>query len=203
MSATLADVLEESRSLGFLGPGPVVHHIRHAETFLPLLPDSAYVLDLGSGGGLPGLVVAMERDDLTLCLLDANERRTRFLRRSVTSLQLGHRVSVRTGRAEDLARSGDLRHGFDVVMSRSFGSPAITAECAVGFLRGAGSQLLVSEPPEAGLDRWPADGLEELGLRSSRLVAGAAATVRVLEALSPCPDRYPRPVGRPAKRPLF
>ena len=74
--ADLSAVLERSRELGFLGPGDVAAHVEHAAGFVEVLESvatGAKVLDLGSGGGLPGLVVAVHRPDLSLTLLDANE----------------------------------------------------------------------------------------------------------------------------------
>lgn len=176
----------------------------HAVSYESLIPDGAAVADLGSGGGLPGLVLARVRRDLHLLLVDANQRRTDFLRTAVADLDLSGRVHVRTGRAEVLGHEPDLRHAFDVVVSRSFGPPAVTAECGVGFLRGPGAVILVSEPPMGGRpDRWPQDGLSELGLRRGPLVEGPHATIQVLEVMDLCREQFPRPTGRPAKRPLF
>lgn len=198
----LCAVLEESRALGLLGPGPVEPHIDHARAYLGALDGALEVLDLGSGGGLPGLVLARARADLTLVLVDAMERRCRFLERAVDELSLGRRVSVECGRAEELAWRADLRHRFSCVVTRSFGPPAVTAECAVGFLAVRG-RLLVSEPPEQLDDRWPSEGLQILGLEVGDLVQGAAGAVQVLQLTGTSDDRFPRRVGIPAKRPLF
>ena len=161
------------------------------------------MLDLGSGGGLPGLVLASYRPELELTLLEARQRACRFLRDSVATLGLT-RVTVVEGRAEDAARRADLRQAFDAVVARSFGPPAVTAECAVGFLR-TGGRLVVSEPPgdeERNADRWPTRGLEELGLASPAAGGGPGASFVVMEKARP-DDRWPRRVGVPAKRPLW
>lgn len=200
----LLDELERSRSLGFLGPGPVRDHVAHATEFGPLIEEGARVLDLGSGGGVPGLVLARRRPDLTVTLVDASTRRTDFLRESLRRLALVGQAEVRTGRAEVLAHDPGLRHRFDVVVSRSFGPPAATAECAVGFLQGAGALILVSEPPpDLATDRWPAEGLAALSLRVGPMADVPHATIQVLQATDRCATRFPRAVGRPTKRPLF
>lgn len=196
--------LERSRSLGFLGPGPVEDHIAHARSFESQLDAGSCVLDLGSGGGVPGLVLAVDRVDLELVLLDARTRRADFLKGAVGRLGVGDRVTVLTGRAEELGQDPALRGRFDVVVSRSFGPPAVTAECAVGFLRAPGGVLLVSEPSDAEpRARWPTEGLAELGLRRGGRWDEAVATIQALAMVERCDDRYPRGVGRPAKRPLF
>lgn len=197
----LLAVLEEARSWGFLGPGPVADHVAHAEAFaaaVSLPPDRA--LDLGSGGGVPGLVLAGRWPTTRWVLLDSQERRTAFLAGAVARLGWQDRVQVVRARAEEAGRDPDLRAAFDLVTARSFGPPAVTAECAAPFLR-VGGHLLVSEPPEA-VDRWPAAGLAPLGLEVVGVRTGAHR-MAALEQITGCPDSYPRAVGRPAKRPLF
>lgn len=191
---SLVAVLDEARDLGFLGPGPVVFHVEHARAFLvPLEGVTGRALDLGAGGGVPGLVLAAERPDLAWTFVDAMRKRTAFLARAVQ--QLGLAVTVRTERAEELA---DLRASQAAVVARSFGPPAVLAECAAPLLA-VGGRLIVSEPPDAQ-DRW--DGADALGLGSARRLIGPPALV-VLEQEAPCPDRYPRRTGIPAKRPLW
>lgn len=202
MSPTLVEVLEESRAWGFLGPGPLQDQIDHALGFAAAAPSVPQVaLDLGSGGGVPGLVLAGHWPDSRWTLLDSSERRTAFLEESVARLGWAHRVSVVRTRAEDAGRDPQLRGTVDLVVARSFAAPAPTAECGAPFLR-VGGHLLVSEPPEAGPDdRWP-DALAQLGLRA-RGVNPGPPRIAVLEQVDLCPESYPRPSGRPVKRPLF
>lgn len=162
----------------------------------------ATLLDLGSGGGVPGLVLACRWSGTEVVLLEAGERRTAFLTEAVGTLGLSDRVAVRRARAEDAGRDPALRGRFDVVTARSFGAPAITAECGAPFLR-TGGVLLVAEPPGAADARWPATGLGMLGLRSEGVARAGGAGVRRLVAAAAVDDRYPRPVGIPSKRPLF
>src|SRR5690349_18326055 len=102
MSDVLDEVLERSRALGFLGPGPIEAQRTHAEAFLAALaPGPGTIVDLGSGGGVPGLVVADARRDCHVVLLDATAKRCRFLEWAVTALELD--ATVAEGRAEELA----------------------------------------------------------------------------------------------------
>lgn len=159
------------------------------------------MLDLGSGGGLPGFVIADERPDVAIVLMDAMEKRIAFLRDCVRTALWGDRVGVELGRAEVLAHRIDLRGHFDVVVVRSFGPPAATAECGVGFLR-TGGQILVSEP-EDRRERWPAAGLAELGLTPLPPVESTHATIQPLLVTGNLDAKYPRKIGVPVKKPLF
>lgn len=198
----LVSVLERSRELGLLGPGDIDTHIRHADGFVSLVADRQRlpVLDLGSGGGVPGLVIACEVPDAELVLVDAQARRCAFLREAVRRLDLADRVSVVNGRAEDLARAESYRERFGTVVARSFGRPALTAECAVGFLLPGGS-LFVSEPPDEE-DRWPAEALRGMGFDVGPRTSSPNGDIRELRRSGSLPD-LPRPVGVPARRPLF
>jgi hypothetical protein len=143
----LLGVLERSRSLGFLGPGSLRVQVAHARGFAVGVPrPPGRLLDLGSGGGVPGLVLAAHWPTTEVVLLDAAERRCAFLAESVASLGWDERVRVVRARAEDAGRREDLRARFDVVVARGFGPPPVTAECGAPFLV-VGGRLIVSEPP--------------------------------------------------------
>ena len=207
----LHELLAEARALGLLGPGPLDPQIRHAQGFAAIARrlsehGAERLVDLGSGGGLPGLVVATEWPEVTVALLEANGRRAAFLRRAVERLGLEIRVSVLEERAEVCGREPGSRAGFDGVLARSFGRPAVLAECAAPLLK-VGGWLLVSEPPRSededrGDARWPAEPLRQLGLEPAEVIH-EGFEYRILRQRQPCPDRFPRRNGVPAKKPLF
>ena len=207
----LHELLTEARALGFLGPGPLGPQIQHARGFAAIARrlcggGEGRLVDLGAGGGLPGLVMATEWPEVTLALLEANGRRAAFLRRAVERLDLETRVSVLEERAEVCGREPGSRAGFDGVVARSFGRPAVLAECAAPLLK-VGGWLLVSEPPrseeEGAQDtRWPTEPLRRLGLEPAE-VMHEGFEYRTLRQRELCPERFPRRNGVPAKRPLF
>lgn len=201
--AELLAVLERARSLGLLGPGPTEAHLAHAAVFVEALGGAVgRLVDLGSGGGVPGLVLARHWPATTTVLLDSNRRRAEFLRRAVKELELPGAMVVED-RAEVVGHQPAWRGWAEVVVARSFAGPAVTAECAAPLLQ-VGGRLLVSEPPPGQLeDRWPAEGVAQLGLEAAVPVAGAGARVAVFRQVSACPPRFPRRTGMPAKRPLF
>jgi 16S rRNA (guanine527-N7)-methyltransferase len=151
--------------------------------------------------------VAVVWPEATLALLEANGRRVAFLRRAVVRLGLEDRTFVLHTRAEEVGREPTFRGAFDGVMARSFGRPAVVAECAAPLLK-TGGWLLVSEPPSdvsSGLQgalRWPVEPLRQLGLEPTDLLH-KEFEFRVLRQAESCPERFPRRNGVPAKKPLF
>jgi 16S rRNA (guanine527-N7)-methyltransferase len=142
-----------------------------------------------------------------MVLLEANERRALFLERAVVTCGLQRQVTVVHQRAEIAGRDPLYRATFDVVVVRSFGTPAVVAECAAPLLR-VGGWLIVSEPPSEGVEepfdpsRWPVEPLEPLGLTPVESVRTEFG-YQILHQIHACPDRFPRRNGVPSKKPLF
>jgi 16S rRNA (guanine527-N7)-methyltransferase len=184
----LTSILADAQRLGFLGPGPLPAAMAHSRRFAAAVPtDCRRIVDLGAGGGLPGLVIAEARPELHLVLLDASERRTTWLRRAVARLGLADRTEVVTAQAEVLGRDPAWRGVFDGVVARGFGSPSVTAECAAPLLR-VGGTFVVSEPPDDQPSRWDERHLAELGLQGRPSLVGFAR----FDQVRPCPPRFPR-----------
>lgn len=199
--ATLDDVLARAHAIGLLGGDTTDEHVRIGQVFADVLPGSGRAADLGSGGGVPGLVVALARPGLEVLLIESSQRRADHLRWAVGRLELGTRVRVLEQPVEQVGRAVRWRGTCDAVMARGFGPPPTVAECAAPLLQ-VGGLLLVSEPPDASGTRWR--GVEDAGLplRLDRVVADPAVDLAVLRSTGPCPDRFPRAVGVPRRRPL-
>ncbi len=202
-------VLRRAARLGFIGPMDLDDQIDHALGFVVVCegerPEGLHTaLDLGTGGGLPGLVLGSCWPGCRVVLVEANQRRTDFLASELADDPVLGQVEVVRGRAEDLARDPTLRGQFEAVTSRSFGPPGVTAECGSPFLA-LGGLMVVSEPPDEEVTgRWPDEGLGLLGLENrGRVRVGARYGYQLLEKAIPSSDRYPRRSGMPAKRRLF
>ena len=199
MDEAVLGALAEARALGFLGPGPLEAHVASARAFQAALgPVEGRVLDLGSGGGVPGLLLAAWYSDVRWTLLDRHRRRTSFLARAVATLGWVGRVDVVRTPAEAAAHDPTFRGRFAAVTARSFGPPAITAEVAVAFLA-PGGRLLVAEPPEPEPSRWPQDGLVRVGLQRQAARDDAVAVFsQVIVPGSTVPRSWRQLEARPA-----
>jgi len=129
-------------------------HFPEAIHFAVALPAGPRLLDIGSGGGLPGLVIAIVRPDLEVHLLEATAKKANFL--SEASADMGVPVTVHHGRAEELA-TGALAGGFDLVTARAvapldrlvpWSSPYLKAGGQLHAIKGErwGEELEVARP---------------------------------------------------------
>ena len=200
-------ILEDARDAGFLGPGPVEAHLAHAlgfaevaEAALGRAPRS--FADLGTGGGVPGLVLASRWGDARCAFIESNGKRSEALRWAIVRLGFDGRAAVIEDRAEAVGRDPACREQFEVVTARSFAPSAPTAEIAAGLVS-VGGAVVVSEPPEPEPDRWPAVNLRQIGLGPAEIRPAAGAHFAVMTKVEGVSDEYPRRVGRPAKRPLW
>lgn len=196
----LHDTFRRARRLGLVGSVDPGILITHALGFAAGIDPPDRAVDLGSGAGIPGLVLACHWPASQWLLVEISERRATFLESALRRLDLASRVRIAQAAAEEVARQ-TWRATAEVVTARSFGPPAVVAECAAGFLR-VGGVLVVSEPPE-GDDRWAGVTATPLGLEPDRRWVTGSAHYQSLRQVRPCPDRYPRRAGVPSKRPLF
>jgi 16S rRNA (guanine527-N7)-methyltransferase len=119
-------------------------HILDALTLLPLLADvpaGARLVDLGSGGGIPGLVLAIARPELRVTLVEATQKKAAFLSAVSASMGLAN-VTVHAERAEQLG-TGELAGAFDVVTARAVARLLALVPLAVPFARPGGLVLLI------------------------------------------------------------
>lgn len=172
MHHAMIETLRDAQRFGFFGARPIEDAIEHSMAYVRAvapLPSGARVVDLGSGGGLPGLLLADAFDDVSVLLIDRRRKRTDFLERAVGRMHLTE-VEIRTGDVADLVADvgGSTVDRFDVVTARGFGPPDLTLRFSEALVAQAGV-IVISEPPVA--DRWPSELLDELALRRERLDA--------------------------------
>jgi 16S rRNA (guanine527-N7)-methyltransferase len=172
---------------------------------LPCLPTHGQVIDIGTGGGVPGLVLAVVRPDLSFVLTDSAARKTTWVQECVQALALPN-VEVRTVRLELLGRDPLARERFDAVTAKALASLAVLVELAFPLLKVGGKLIAYKGPalPEELEGARKAFRLLHAEFGGSRDYTLGDKSYRIAEILknAPTPNRYPRRDGVPQKSPL-
>lgn len=103
--------------------------------------DELSLVDIGSGAGFPGMILALARPDFKVVLIESIAKKCVFLMQSVAELKLENRVTVLHERAESVAHRSDYREKFDFATARAVGNLNLVAELAMPFLRHGGCLL--------------------------------------------------------------
>jgi 16S rRNA (guanine527-N7)-methyltransferase len=169
---------------------------------VPAVAEAGRIADVGSGAGLPGLVLAIARPEAEVVLVESVAKKCAWLERTVSALGLEN-ARVVCARAEELTEEP-----FDVVTARALASLSVLCEYAAPLLREGGSLVAWKGAVDA---REDADGLHAanvLGLEREEVRAvepypgSERRTLHVFRKASPTPAGYPRRPGMAAKRPL-
>ena len=164
MPRSVREILSEAQRIGALGPRQIDEVIEHARAFLAALPDGPLdVVDLGTGAGLPGLVIGEARPEIRLTLVDRRAKRTDALERAIHALGWTDRARVVCADVEKLAKDPTWQEAFDVVVSRGFGPHETTLRLSAALARPQGLVVL-TEPPKGSPNRWRPELVADLHL---------------------------------------
>ena len=98
------------------------------------LPKQDRIVDIGSGGGFPAMIVAICLSKSKFTLIDSTAKKCAFLQEAANKLQISHRLKVMCGRAEEIAHQPELREIFHVATAKAVASLKVSAELVSGFL---------------------------------------------------------------------
>ncbi len=173
---------------------------------LPIVSDATNLADIGSGGGLPALVLALARPGMKVTAIESQHKKCEHIQRAAAALELDN-VHVCCARVEDYAgKEGRAAH--DVAVSRAVATLPVLAEYSLPLLRVGGTMVAMKGPISdqertravSALAILGADRLEVF--RSDPFVGARDRWFYVAEKMRATPDGYPRRSGVPVKRPL-
>jgi 16S rRNA (guanine527-N7)-methyltransferase len=163
------------------------------------------LIDIGTGAGFPGLVIAIVRPDIHITLLESVGKKVDYLNHIIQKLQLTNVVAL-NARAEDIAHTPEYREHFDVAVSRAVAELRTLVEYALPLLKVKG--ILIAQKNA---------GTEELDAALSAIkILGASVTNQIPISIPTLTERqlivitkntatlpeYPRRSGQPTKKPL-
>ena len=170
------------------------------------VPANASLLDVGSGGGFPGVPLKIARPDIALSLLEATGKKAAFLR--ALAEELGLDVRVIHARAEDAGRDAAFREQYDVVTARAVAALPVLCELCLPFVKVGGIFVAYKGTQEkARAELEEAQGaIRILGAQTERVhgetTAYGGRTRIILRKISHTPTNYPRNHGAMLKKPL-
>lgn len=185
----------------------IVLHFCDSASLLPLfsVPENARCLDVGTGAGFPGMVLAILRPDVCFTLMDSLQKRVGFLQHVAATLALPNVCCVHA-RAEQGGHDPAHREQYDLVVSRAVASLRVLAEYCLPFVK-PGGRFVAYKGPQAETECGEAKtALSRLGgelcaVVDARVPAREHRLVFVEKARR-TPNAYPRKAGTPAKQPL-
>lgn len=173
----------------------------------PEFQSAKNVIDVGTGGGFPGIPLAVYAPDKNFTLLDSLNKRLKIIDELAGSLDISN-ITLVHGRAEDIAKTKEHREKYDLCVSRAVSNLATLSEYCLPFIK-VGGYLLAYKGP--GAEQEAEDAAKALKILGGRLVGirettmeeyGLDHRILVIEKVRNTPKTYPRKAGTPLKEPL-
>ena len=184
--------------------GPAAELIEDSLVLLPHLGEATRLVDVGSGGGLPGLPLKLARPELEMTLIEADRAKAAFLVHAAARLGL-RGIEVLAVRAEDAGRDPRHREAYAVAVARAVAALPALAELCLPLVK-VGGRLLAqktrAEDVQAAARAIATLGGELLSVEESPSPARGEGVVVVVAKVGPTPEAYPRRAGLPVHRPL-
>jgi len=184
--------------------GPAKDLVEDSLVLLEHLGAAVRVVDVGSGGGLPGLALKLSRPDLSVTLVEADHSKAAFLVQACVALGLRD-VDVVARRAEDVGHDPLYREVFDVAVARALAPMPVLVELCLPLVRVGGrllAQKTEKEDVEAARHAIEVLGATLVGSSAAPSEARRRGTVVIVEKVRTTPDAYPRRPGVPSRKPL-
>ena len=184
-----------------------IHHVLHSLSIAKIIRfrEGTKVLDVGTGGGFPGIPLAIMFPEIEFTLMDSIEKKTEFLRETADELGLKN-VEVVTSRAEDYIKKGK-RESYDLGLCRGVAELRVILEYVIPFLKVGG--LFLSQKLNGEEEAKEAAGA--LGILNCDILQIAKFNlpyckdkreVVIIKKKGPSDEKYPRKAGIAKKRPL-
>lgn len=206
--AALDDAWQPARAAGVLGSASVTELVEHTAGFASAVcsafsaESAAFdgsIIDVGTGAGVPGVLLACLLPAATVTLVDASERRLDHVRRAARAADVADRLTVLHARADALGHDPRHRGTYDAAVARLLGPPAESLELLLPLVRNAG--LVVASTAEDQGPMWRQLPLERLPTSSADL--GTTPGFVAVRCLGPIPPVLPRRPNVRARSPLF
>ncbi|MCK5177398.1 MAG: 16S rRNA (guanine(527)-N(7))-methyltransferase RsmG [Candidatus Aenigmarchaeota archaeon] len=166
------------------------------------------LIDIGIGGGFPGIPIMLVFPNCRLCAVDSVNKKLDFIRVLAEKLDISNRVEIITERAEDLAKNPMKREFFDIALIRAVSKMNVNAEYCLPFVKQGGyfisykAKNIQNELEEANTAISVLGG-KVISTVNYTLAEEEERNLVLIKKIKPTPEKYPRKTGMPAKKPLI
>ena len=184
----------------------ITKHFIDSLTIEKYIPDSARVIDVGTGAGFPGIPLKIVRNDIEVVLLDSLNKRVQFLNEIIRVCGLDNITAIH-GRAEDLGRQSDFREKFDIATARAVANLATLSEFCTPFIKIGGTFICMKADAEDEIKNAE-NAIKKLNMKLEKkekfklVDTNADRTIIIYKKEKTTPKQYPRKAGTPSKTPI-
>ena len=170
-----------------------------------LLKENSKIIDIGAGAGFPSLPLKILRPDLNFILIDSVNKKVTFINEVISQLSLSGIIAIHT-RIEDLAVNPAYRENLDVCISRAVARLNTLVEYSLPFLKIGGEMIAYKSRQIEDEVQEAKKAIKQLGGNIKELtinnLENSDRNVIVIEKISACPDKFPRPKNLPRTKPI-
>lgn len=186
----------------------IIKHFIDSLSILPYIENKEIsIIDVGTGGGFPGIPVKIAYDKVRVTLLDSLDKRIRFLNEVINILELKSIKAVH-GRAEDHGIKSEYREKFDIVTARAVANLPVLLEYCLPFVKPGGIFIAMKGSSTEEIET-SGKALNTLGGEIEKVetlqlpFSDAKRNIIIVRKLRQTPTKYPRKAGKPSKEPLI
>ncbi len=178
------------------------------DSILPsyLMAENSNIIDIGAGAGFPSIPLKILRPDLHFILIDSVNKKITFISEVISKLNLSGLVAIHT-RIEELAANPAYRETFDICVSRAVARLNTLVEYSLPFVKLGGCMLAYKSKQIEDELKEAKKAIKMLGGSLKELTVNNLENndrnVVIIEKVSPCPPKYPRPKNLPRTKPII
>ncbi|NLW52299.1 MAG: 16S rRNA (guanine(527)-N(7))-methyltransferase RsmG [Tissierellia bacterium] len=169
--------------------------------------NSKKIIDIGTGGGFPGIPIKFIYTESKITLMDSLNKRIKFLQDVIEQMDLKD-IEALHARAEELARDNDYREKYDIAISRAVAELRTLIEYSLGFVKVGGYFIAMKGPNfQEELDN-ATNSIKEMGGKLEKTITyslpddNGERSLLLIKKVKPTPPKYPRGQGKPRSKPL-
>ena len=171
------------------------------------LKNAETIIDVGTGAGFPGIPIAIMDEDKKITLLDSLNKRINFLNLVINELGLKNVKTIHS-RAEDGAKTKELREKFDIATSRAVANMAVLSEFCLPYVKVGGSFVALKGPAVEEELEGSRNAIGVLGGKLKNIIeveiegTDLNHNIVIVSKIKECPSNYPRKAGVVSKKPI-